>query len=209
MKPAMWAASSGAMTALVPARLAMTPPRSMSPTRTTGTFAARAKPRLAMSPARRLTSDAEPAPSTSTRSASAQRRPKLSSTGAIELRLQVLELARLGGAHDAALHHDLRADVALRLQQHRVHVHGRRHAGGAGLQRLGAADLAAVGGHGGIVRHVLRLERAHAEAAALEDAQQAGDEQRLADVGARAGQHERAGGHQYSMPSCARTPASK
>jgi hypothetical protein len=35
----------------VPTRLAMTPPRSMSPTSTTGTSAARAKPMLAMSPA--------------------------------------------------------------------------------------------------------------------------------------------------------------
>ena len=77
-------------------------------------------------------------------------------------------------------------------------MNGGRHAGGAGLQRLGAADLAAVGCHGGVVRHVLRLERAHAEAAALEDAQQPGDEQRLADVGPGAGQHERAGGHSAS-----------
>ncbi len=115
--------------------------------------------------------------------------------GRHELRLPVLELARLGRAHDAALHHDLRADVALGFQQDRVHVHGRRHAGGAGLQRLGPADLAAIGGHGGIVRHVLRLERAHAQAAAFEDAQQSGDEQRLADVGPGAGQHERARGH--------------
>ena len=35
-------------------------------------------------------------------------------------------------------------------------------AAGAGLQRLGAADLAAVGGDGGVVGHVLRLERPHA-----------------------------------------------
>ena len=64
-----------------------------------------------------------------------------------------------------ALHHDLRADLALRLQQDRVHVHRRRHAAGARLQRLGAADLAAVGGDGGVVRHVLRLERPHPQAA--------------------------------------------
>ena len=36
---------------------------------------------------------------------------------------------------------------------------------GAGLQRLGAADLAAVGCHSGVVRHVLRLERDDADAA--------------------------------------------
>ena len=140
----------------------MTPPRSMSPIRTTGTSAARAKPMLAMSSARRLISDAEPAPSTSTSRLRRTGAPKLSSTARHQLRLHGLIFARLGGADHAALHHDLRADLALRLQQHRVHVHGRRHARRAGLQRLGAADLAAVRGHGGVVRHVLRLERPHA-----------------------------------------------
>ena len=42
----------------------MTPPRSMSPARITGTSAAAAKPMLAMSPARRLISAGLPAPST-------------------------------------------------------------------------------------------------------------------------------------------------
>ena len=80
MKPTIMSASAASITVLVPTRLAITPPRSMSPTSTTGTSAARAKPMLAMSLLRRLTSDAEPAPSTSTRSHSAARRPKLSST---------------------------------------------------------------------------------------------------------------------------------
>ncbi len=80
MKPTIMSASAGSITVLVPTRLAMTPPRSMSPSSTTGTSAARANPMLAMSLARRLTSDADPAPSTSTRSHSAARRPKLSST---------------------------------------------------------------------------------------------------------------------------------
>src|SRR5690606_2544309 len=52
----------------------------MSPTSTTGTPAARAKPKLAMSPARRLTSAALPAPSTSTRSAPAASSSKAAST---------------------------------------------------------------------------------------------------------------------------------
>ena len=89
---------------------------------------ARAKPILAMSPARRFTSEAEPAPSTMTRSASARQAPEASSTGVHEPRLPGLVLARLRGADHAALHHHLRADLALRLQQHRVHVHARRHA---------------------------------------------------------------------------------
>ena len=74
MKPQISAASSGAITALVPTRLAMTPPRSISPISTTGTSAARAKPILAMSLARRLISEALPAPSTSTMSASPRSR---------------------------------------------------------------------------------------------------------------------------------------
>ena len=48
-KPTIRAASSGSRTARVPTRAAITPPRSMSPTRQTGTPAARAKPMLAMS----------------------------------------------------------------------------------------------------------------------------------------------------------------
>ena len=47
------------------------------------------------------------------------------------------------------------------------------------------------------------------KAAPREGARQAGDEQRLADVRARALDHEGAGGHQNSMPSCAFTPAAK
>ena len=80
MKPATSFASSGSSTALVPTRLAITPPRSMSPITTTGTSAARAKPILAMSFLRRLISDALPAPSTRTMSASCFSLAKLSST---------------------------------------------------------------------------------------------------------------------------------
>ena len=114
--------------------------------------------------------------------------------GRQQLRLHRLIFARLRGADDAALHHDLRADLALRLQQHRVHVDARRHARGARLQRLRAADLAAVRRHRGVVRHVLRLERAHSEPARREGAAEPGDDQRLADVGARALEHQRARG---------------
>jgi hypothetical protein len=70
-------------------------------------------------------------------------------------------------------------------------VHAGRHAGSAGLQGLGAADLAAVGGDGGVVRHVLRLERTHAQAALGQGARQAGHDQRLADIGAGALEHQR------------------
>jgi hypothetical protein len=84
MKPTMSLASFSSITALVPARLAITPPRSMSPMRTTGASAARAKPILAMSLSRRLTSEALPAPSTRTMSAEAFKCAKLSITNGIK-----------------------------------------------------------------------------------------------------------------------------
>src|SRR6202011_3820462 len=70
----------------------------------------------------------------------------------------------------------------------------------------GPADLAAIGGDHRVVRHVLRLERPHLEAAPGEAAREARDQQRFADIGAGALQHQRAG-HQNSMPCCALTPA--
>ena len=114
MKPFISAASAGSRTACVPTRLAMTPPRSMSPMRTTGASAARAKPMLAMSLARRLISEALPAPSTRTRSASAERRGEAVEDVGQEGGLEGLVGAGVGGGVDAALDDDLGAGLALR-----------------------------------------------------------------------------------------------
>ena len=76
------AASAESRTTRVPTTEAMTPPRSMSARRQTGTPARRANPMLAMSRARRFVSAALPAPSTTTRSKAPASRSKLSSTGA-------------------------------------------------------------------------------------------------------------------------------
>ena len=46
---------------------------------------------------------------------------------------------------------DLRAGIGLRLDQHRVHVNARFQETGTRLQRLGAADLAAVGSDSSVV----------------------------------------------------------
>ena len=92
-------------------------------------------------------------------------------------RLDVLVVARRGIAPDPALNHHLGAGLGLRLEQHRVHVGDRRDAAGARLQRLGPADLAAVGGDRGVVRHVLRLERPHGQPAPGKGAAQPGDQQ--------------------------------
>ena len=56
-------------TACVPTICAITPPRSMSPIKITGTLAVSAKPILAISPARRLISAGLPAPSIMIKSA--------------------------------------------------------------------------------------------------------------------------------------------
>jgi hypothetical protein len=128
--------------------------------------------------------------------------------GGEKLRLQRLIFSGPRVADHPALDDDLGADLALRFQEDRVHIHGRRRTGGARLQRLGAADLAAVRGHRGVVGHILRLERADAKAAPQEGAAEARDHQRLADIGAGPLKHERPGG-QNSIASCARTPAAK
>ena len=197
MKPRISAASSGASTALVPTRLAITPPRSMSPISTTGTSAARANPILAMSFAAQI--DFRHAAGALDEDDIGLAAQPLIAVEHVrqEIALHVLIGGRLGAAKDAPLHHDLGADLALRFQQHRIHVHAWRHAGGARLQGLRAPDFAAVRRHRRIVRHVLRLERPHGEAALGEGAGEPGDDQRFADVRAGAGKHERARRHVF------------
>ena len=98
-----------------------------------------------------------------------------------------------GGA--LALNDDLRTRIGFGLQQHRVHVNGCGLPGGAGLQGLGPADLAAIAGDGGIVGHVLRLEGHDFQSAIGEGPAEAGGDQGFAHVGAGAHQHEGAGLH--------------
>ena len=100
-------------------------------------------------------------------------------------------VARRAGGENPPLNDHLRADLGLRLEQHRVHVHRRRDAARPRLQRLRAPDLAAVRRHRRIVAHVLRLERPHAQPAPRERPAQARHQQRLADVRAGALEHQR------------------
>ena len=123
--------------------------------------------------------------------------------------LGVLELARAGDTLDPALNDDLRAGIGARFQQNGVHVHAGRDPRRARLKGLRPADFAAIGRDGGVVRHVLRLERADGVSAVGERSQESGGEDRLADVRARPLQHDRPSGHQYSMPSWVFTPALK
>jgi hypothetical protein len=108
-----------------------------------------------------------------------------------------------GGERAAHLAADdeLRRAVALRLEQDRVHVDAGRDAAGDRLGRLRAADLATVGGDGGVVRHVLRLERSDRQPAIGEGAAQARDEHRLADVRAGPLEHQSAHASPPAMTS--------
>ena len=92
-----------------------------------------------------------------------------------------------------AVDDDLRALVGVRLQQHRVEIGMRLQAGSQRLQRLRAADLAAVDGDGRIQGHVLRLERRNTDAAALEDAAQRRHQRALAGIGGAALHHQGGG----------------
>ncbi len=156
-----WRVSSGSSTRVAPTRAAMTWPRSISPTSTTGTPAARAKPILAMSPLRRLISAGLPAPSTidqvCSRPAGGGSSPAPRPAGRpCGPGRRVPSRSRPSG----------RARRAGRRRRSEASAapgscgRWRRGAAGDGLQRLGAADLAAVDGDGGVVGHVLRLERA-------------------------------------------------
>ena len=64
------------------------------------------------------------------------------------------------------------------------------------------ADLATLDRHGGIVRHVLRLERRHLQAATHQRPRKPRDDRRLAGVGAGGLDHQRGRRplHQNSMP---------
>ena len=124
-----------------------------------------------------------------------------------ERRRQASIAAPVETCDGAAAHDDLRALVGFGLQQDRVHVDGGLDAGGGRLHGLRPADLAAVRGHGGVERHVLRLERRHAVAGAREDSTQGGGEQALADAGggalhheARREPHRRAAAHASTKP---------
>jgi hypothetical protein len=98
--------------------------------------------------------------------------------------------ARRHGGAALAADDDLGAGFLFGLEQHRVHRGDRLTAGSAGLQCLGPADLAAIRGDGSIVAHVLRLERSDAQASVAQGAAEASDEQRFADIGPSAHEHQ-------------------
>ena len=100
-------------------------------------------------------------------------------------------VARRSRRENAPLNNHLRADFGLRLEQHGVHMRRRRYPARARLQRLGAPDLAAIRSHGGVVAHVLRLERPDPQGLPRECPTQPRDQQRFPDIRAGALQHQR------------------
>ncbi len=114
-------------------------------------------------------------------------------------RLQLAIVPRLERGEALPLHDHLRADIGLGLEEHGVHIDERLEPRRPRLKRLRAADLATIGGHGGVVRHILRLERRNPEAAPHIGPRQPRDDKRFADVRARALDHDRLG-HRHLRP---------
>ena len=182
----MRAASCGSITACVPTICAITPPRSISPTSTTGTRSACAKPIFAISPARRLISAGRARAFHQHQIRLAAQDREALAHACEQLRLEPGVIARPRRGQTLTLDDDLRAGLAFRLEQDGVHVDRCRHARRACLQGLGTPDLAAaIIGDGGIVRHVLRLERAHAQPAPGKDPREPGNEHGFADIWSR------------------------
>ena len=141
---------------------------------------------------RRLISAGLPAPSQTTTSKRSRRSASASRDDRPQLVLQRLVGARVGVGVRPAHDDDLAVALAGRLDEDRVHRRLGLDPGRRGLHRLRAADLAAVGGDDGVQRHVLRLERRDADALAVQPAADAGGDDRLAGVGVRAADEQRA-----------------
>ena len=93
-------------------------------------------------------------------------------------------------ADRAPFHDHLAAEVAFWLEQDRIHPHVGIEAARFGLYRLRPADLAAVGRHIGVERHILRLERGDAPAVLQQNPAERGGQDALARVGAGPLQHQ-------------------
>jgi hypothetical protein len=96
-----------------------------------------------------------------------------------------------------ALHDHLRAGVGLGFEQHRIHVHARRHARGPRLHRLRPADFAAIDSYCRVVGHVLGFERSDPQPASHQCARQPGNDGRFTGVRSGALNHQcrRSHGH--------------
>ena len=157
----------------------MTPPRSMSPTRMTGTRTAVGKPHIGDVVGAEIDLGGAACAFDEHKVGFARELREAAQHARQEFALHPVILRRRRCSRDPAFEDELRVLLGLGLQQHRIHRGARRDAAGARLQRLGAADLAAIRRHRGVVRHVLRLERPHREAAPREGAAEPRDDHDL------------------------------
>ena len=96
--------------------------------------------------------------------------------------LVVVVLRGVHVAYRVAIDDNLCSRIAVRFEQHRIHIGARCHTSGLRLQCLGAADLAAIAGYGAVERHVLWLERRYTDIAAPQHAAQRSGQRALASV---------------------------
>src|SRR5262245_53691754 len=89
--------------------------------------------------------------------------------------------------------------TAFRLEEDGIHVSSRGYTGGSGLHRLGASNLGPVGTHGGVIRHVLGLERRHPHATSGKEPAQGSDQETLAYRRTGALDHQHACCHSFSL----------
>ena len=103
------------------------------------------------------------------------------------IRLIVLDELNIALRYDYLPLAEVVAALGARRGDLHVVVTGRN----AKTELIEAADLAAIGRHGRVVRHVLRFERPDRHPAQRKGAAKPGDDQRFADVGPRALKHQR------------------
>ncbi|MNN61327.1 hypothetical protein D3C81_1765550 [compost metagenome] len=101
----------------------------------------------------------------------------------------------------ATVNNHLRAGVAVRLEQHRVHVGVWFKISRLGLHRLRTTDLATVGGHRTVECHVLRFERHHADTLTGDPAAQRGYQRTFTSVRGGALHHQRRHGFSLAKAS--------
>ena len=89
--------------------------------------------------------------------------------------------------------------TAFGLEQDGIHISGSGHARGSRLDRLGAPNLGAVRAHGGVVGHVLSLERSHPHTTPGKESAQGGDQKTLAYRRTGALNHQHACYHGFSL----------
>ena len=191
-QPATSAWSSAHRRAKVPNMAANTPPRSMSPTTTTGRPAVASQTHV----------DVVACPQIDLGRASCSL-----GDDDVEARAQIVERPKCRFSENGSTGHpsrgrqlaerfshedDVRAKVAPRLEEHRIHGRFGRHASGQRLQPLRPPYLRAIGTDHGVVRHVLSLEGRNSMPSASQPSTQSGRDEGLPGVRSRPGDKEAA-----------------